>query len=91
MQNNNNNFVPAVIYNNADAEKSKILKENFVLAGIYQWTHVSTDRKYIGSSNNLSQRLSPGPAHVAAGPGFEYFSKAYLERNKTSYICNALA
>lgn len=54
------------------------MKDNKTLAGIYQWTHIPTGRKYIGSSSNLSQRFS------------SYFSKPYLERTKSMHICNAL-
>jgi hypothetical protein len=78
MQNNNNNFVLAVIYNNADTNKSKILKDNNFFAGVYQWKHIKTGRIYIGSSNNLSQRLK------------EYYSNAHLKHNKNSYISRAL-
>jgi hypothetical protein len=45
-------------YSNALINKSKILTKNKALAGIYKWTHISTGRKYIGSSYNLSQRFS---------------------------------
>jgi hypothetical protein len=71
-------FVPVIIYPNAETFKSKIYSDNKDKAGIYQWTHISTGRKYIGSSNNLSKRLST------------YFSIANLGKKKSVYIHNAL-
>lgn len=67
-----------MIYSNADSEKIKILTDNKGKAGVYCWTNISTERCYIGSSNNLSQRLK------------EYYSNAHLKRNKNSYISRAL-
>lgn len=70
--------MPVIVYSNTETNKSKILTENKSLAGIYKWTHISSGRDYIGSSC-LSQRFS------------NYFSKPYLELNKSMHICNALA
>lgn len=51
-------IIPIMFYSKADSEKINILTENRGKAGIYQWTHISSGRCYIGSSYNLSKRLS---------------------------------
>jgi group I intron endonuclease len=71
-------FVPVTIYNNAETARSEILADNKGRAGIYLWTHKQSGKRYVGSAFDLSKRLS------------KYYSKAYLESIKTSYICNAL-
>lgn len=72
-------FVPIRIYSNADTNRSQILKSNKGRAEIYQWAHILTGRIYIGSSYNLTLRLK------------DYYSKTYLEKNKSMHICNAIA
>jgi group I intron endonuclease len=74
---NNNIFVSSVVYNNAEEYKHLILADNNNKAGIYLWTHRESSKKYIGSSVNLSRRLS------------YYFSKN-INKYKTSKIYNAL-
>jgi group I intron endonuclease len=63
------------------------LLDNKAKSGIYQWTHNESPlhmlargkgKIYVGSAINLKTRLS------------QYFNINHLERNKTSYICNAL-
>lgn len=71
-------FVPVMIYRNPDTDKTNILTDNKGKAGIYQWTHILSGKKYVGSSADLSKRFN------------NYFSNGYLARRKTSYICNAL-
>lgn len=80
MNNNNNNgsFIPAIIYNNVETEKLQILKDNKSKAGIYLWVHKESGKNYVGSAVDLSTRLG------------KYFSKNYLNKHKTMYICNAL-
>lgn len=75
--NNNNMIVSSVVYNNAEEYKDLILPDNKNKAGIYVWTHRESSKKYIGSSVNLSRRLS------------YYFSKN-INKYKTSKIYNAL-
>jgi len=60
-------FVPIKIYSNAKADKSKILKDNKNKSGIYMWKNLINDKQYIGSSINLSERLS------------SYYSTTYME------------
>jgi group I intron endonuclease len=67
-----------MIYSNADTNRSQILLDNKGRAGIYQWTHLLTGRIYIGSSSNLALRLK------------DYYSKTYIEKNKSMHICNAI-
>lgn len=76
--NSNGSLVPVILYNNADVDKLRIYSDNKGKAGIYMWTHIESGKRYVGSAYDLSKRLS------------NYFSKAYLEGIKTSYICNAL-
>lgn len=71
-------IMPIMVYLNAGSDKIKILTDNKGKAGVYCWTHESTGKCYIGSSNNLTQRLR------------EYYSEAHLKRNKNSYISRAL-
>jgi hypothetical protein len=41
---------PAIIYFNAESDKSQILSDNKGKAGIYQWTHLESNKIYIGSA-----------------------------------------
>ena len=74
---NNNMFVSSVVYNNAEEYKNLILADNKNKAGIYVWTHIESSKKYIGSSVNLSRRLS-------------YYFSENIHKYKTSKIYNAL-
>lgn len=76
--NNNGSFVPAIIYNNADIDKSIILSDNKDKSGIYLWTHKESGKTYVGSAVNLSKRLK------------NYFLESYLSQNKSMHIYNAL-
>jgi group I intron endonuclease len=69
--------MPIIIYSNADTAKSSILSENKGKAGIYQWTHNESGKRYIGSAFDLSKRLK------------DYYSTYYLNR-ASSYICKAI-
>jgi group I intron endonuclease len=69
--------IPAVTYNNAEGEKNTVLTENKGKAGIYQWTYKELGKIYVGSAFDLYKRF------------LLYYSKGYLEKNK-SYINNAL-
>jgi len=78
--NNNGSFVPAIIYNNVDINKSEILSDNKGKTGIYMWTHKESNKTYIGSAADLSKRLR------------KYYSKTFINKVKgNSYIYNALA
>jgi len=54
-------------YNNADTCKAQILSENKNKSGVYKWTNLINGKQYIGSSINLSERLS------------SYYSTTYME------------
>jgi LAGLIDADG endonuclease/GIY-YIG catalytic domain len=75
---NNNLFVSSLTYNNAETEKLNILTETKNKAGVYIWTQLFSNKKYVGSSVNLSRRLT------------YYFSKVNIARYKKSRIHNAL-
>jgi hypothetical protein len=68
-------FIPIIIYNNAETDRSKILLDN--KAGIYKWTHIESGKIYIGSAIDLSKRL------------IKYYSFSKLKR-VDNYICKAL-
>ena|SRR5437588_3557139 len=71
-------MVPIKSYSNAEADKSKILKENKNKSGIYMWENSINGKRYIGSSENLNNRFT------------QYFNVNYLIRDKSMYICRAL-
>lgn len=50
-------FIPFVSYNDALSNKKKAIKENEKKSGIYCWTHLTTNKSYVGSSINLGRRL----------------------------------
>lgn len=52
------NFIPIVLYDNADKEKAVAIKSNRKMSGIYRWTHKESGKSYIGSSVNLGQRFA---------------------------------
>lgn len=68
MKNNNKNLIPLLTYVNADLDKYIIYKENKNKAGIYRWTHKESNKSYVGSAIDLSNRLK------------NYYNLSYLER-----------
>lgn len=70
-------FVPIKIYHNAETNRSKIYSDNLGKPGIYQWTHIESGKRYIGSSIDLTRRLR------------RYFSLMELKR-VYNYICRAI-
>jgi hypothetical protein len=50
-------FVPIKIYSNVEADKAKILKENKNKAGVYIFTNLINGKRYVGSSDNLRNRM----------------------------------
>lgn len=75
-----NPIVPVKIYYNTDTQKLDILEENKRKSGIYRWINTLNGKSYIGSSVDISRRLS------------EYFNYNYLinEKNQGMTICRAL-
>ena len=71
-------IIPIKSYSNAEAEKDIILKENKDKSGIYMWTNIINDKKYIGSSENLKARF------------LKYFNNNHLLSNTSMPICQAL-
>jgi len=65
-------------YNNADICKDQILSDNKNKSGIYMWTNLINDKRYVGSSENLKIRFS------------QYFNVNHLNRSNYMYICRAL-
>ena len=56
--NKNINIVPIISYNNALKYKSLIYSDNNNKSGIYRWNNIITGKSYVGSSINLTSRLS---------------------------------
>lgn len=66
-------------YSNADTQKESILKDNKNKSGIYCWTNIESNKKYVGSSVDLYKRFT------------KYYSIKYITRtSKSSLICRAL-
>jgi len=71
-------FIPVVIYSNAALNKSRIIQENCLKSGVYQWTNTVNGNIYIGSTKNISKRFA------------EYSNPNYLKVNPSMIICKAL-
>jgi len=71
-------MVPIKSYSNAEAEKVQIINDNQNKSGIYMWKNTINDKKYIGSTQNISQRFS------------QYSNPNYLEINTSMPIYRAL-
>jgi len=68
-------------YQNADTCKDQILLENKNKSGIYRFTNLNNGKRYIGSSENLSNRL------------LFYYSPSkmnYVLQQSKSFICSAI-
>jgi hypothetical protein len=71
--------VPAVVYGNADLEKSSATIANQKKAGVYRWVNKINGKCYVGSSINLSNRF------------YYYFNLKAMRLNlKISLIARAL-
>jgi len=73
-------IIPVVTYSNAYNDKSNI-KENKRKSGIYRWNNLVSGKSYVGSSINISHRLS-----------IYYSKKAMINKisTRTSIIYSAL-
>nr|YP_010303541.1 GIY endonuclease [Purpureocillium takamizusanense]UNI92570.1 GIY endonuclease [Purpureocillium takamizusanense] len=72
---------PIYTYTNPYLNRREIYKNLNNKCGIYLWTNIISDKKYIGSSVNLSRRLK------------DYFNKSYLQlelKKNNSIIYKAL-
>jgi len=68
-------------YNNVDICKDQILSDNKNKSGIYMWKNRINGKCYVGSAENLSNRLS------------FYYSNSSMEsliKKSKSHICSAL-
>lgn len=90
-------FIPVRIYPNGDTDKIQILFDNKGKAGIYQWTHIESGKKYIGSAPQGAEPY-PLPPQACGGVGSafdlskrlkNYYSTYYLKQ-ANSYICYAI-
>jgi hypothetical protein len=71
-------YTPLKVYSNADTDKLNILKDNKGKSGIYMWTNLENNKRYIGSSVDLKRRL------------LEYFNINRLLRSPSMIINLAL-
>lgn len=71
-------FIPAVIYEDASSMKKAILKDNAGKAGIYMLTNKLTGDIYVGQSIDLRKRF------------LNYFNLSYLSRRNELIICRAI-
>lgn len=71
-------IVPVKVYSNVDIQKRQILRETKGLTGIYLWVNKTNGKYYVGSSINMSARLS------------NYFSIRFLLGNLSIIIYRAL-
>nr|YP_009722249.1 hypothetical protein [Morchella importuna]QGN66651.1 hypothetical protein [Morchella importuna] len=78
MKNNNNNFSPVAVYENAKLCKELIWLENQGKSGIYKWINIINGKTYIGSAVDLGVRLR------------SYSYESYLNRHTDMAICRAL-
>jgi group I intron endonuclease len=87
MQNNNFNesFVPAIIYNNPETDKSIILTATKGKAGIYLWKHNESGKKYVGSAVNLSRRLRTYYIPSELKRIDNYISRAIILHNHSAF------
>jgi group I intron endonuclease len=88
MVNNNNNkklFVPVIIYNNANTDKSRILSDNKGKTGIYLWTHNESGKIYVGSAHDLLRRLRDyfNPSKLKEWDN--YISKALIHHTHSAF------
>ena len=73
--------IPAKYYPNSDICKEKILSDNKNKSGIYMWTNIINDKRYIGSAMDLSNRLKVY---------YSFKSMEYSLQNSQSYRYNAI-
>lgn len=72
-------LIISVSYANADTQKEIILKDNKNKSGIYRFTHIDSNKVYVGSSVNLYRRFA------------QYYSIILITKTaKSSLICRAL-
>ena len=70
LNDKDNSVTPLLIYDDIEAQKSLILKDNKGKAGVYRWTSLTNSKSYVGWANDLRTRL------------LVYFSKTRLMDSK---------
>lgn len=50
-------FIPIASYNDALSNKKQAILDNMGKSGVYRWTHLGSNKSYVGSSVNLGIRL----------------------------------
>ena len=70
-------ITPVISYLNAELEKDVIIKQNKNKSGIYRWINVINNKKYIGSSIDLSRRFK------------EYYNKNRISKVKRNFPIHA--
>jgi hypothetical protein len=81
---------PAIIYFNAESDKSQIFKDNKDKAGIYQWTHKESNKIYIGSAVDLSKRLKNYYSPYSLKQVDNCISRALLHHGHSAFCLSIL-
>lgn len=74
---NVSSITPVISYLNAELKKDVIIKQNKKKSGIYRWINVVNNKKYIGSSIDLSRRFK------------EYYNKNHISKVKRNFPIHA--
>jgi len=76
-------------YPNSEISKAQILSDNKNKSGIYVWTNIINNKKYVGSAQDLSDRLSfyysQAAINSALQRGKSYIYSALLKHGNSSF------
>ena len=75
----NNIIKPLIVYKYPDINKTKIYKDNRNKSGIYRWVKIKIGKSYVGSSCNLSRRLTSYFSPVFLIVQFQIIIVLYIE------------
>lgn len=82
--------IPVIVYDNALTDKFRIKSELKNKAGIYMWTHLKSNRVYVGSAFDLSIRLSQYYYDTYLDILDNYISRALLEHTHEAFSLTIL-
>jgi hypothetical protein len=74
-------IIPVISYQNSNILKTNILEDNRNKSGIYLWTNLITNKRYVGSSVDLYNRLRTY---------FSYLTMKNIVKKESSYIYRAI-
>jgi group I intron endonuclease len=82
--------VAVIVYSNVESNKSIILSDNKDKAGIYQWTHLESNKIYIGSAVDLSKRFKNYYSAYSLKQVDNYISRALLHHGHSAFSLTIL-